>query len=376
MLRYLPLFLAAGLVSSLFAEDAKPEFKPYGFIKGDMYMAMDGVESWGQAQPTAVSRATGNENYEPTMAFTASHSRFGLKGQGSVKEIPIGGVLELDFFSAKSNTNFNANPRLRQAYAWVKPGMGFEVRIGQQWDLFSPLNPTTNNTNANLWYNGNYGFRRPQFQVRYGMELESIKPGIQFSIGEGAKEASGIGLDNLSLMPLIQGRLSAEIMEKATVGISGVYTTLGENDEITTYGVSGDVGYTLNKLLALKGEVAWGQNLNDVNIFTTAGNKFVYNKDGTPTDSEDKEILGFWFNALSKPLDYLHVAAGFAMEMNNTEIPNEEAVDENMTAYGDLIFPLGKHFSLAAEYQFVKTTHFDGNEYTANVIDLAGKISF
>ena len=39
------------------------------------------------------------------------------------------------------------------------------VLVGQTWDLISPLNPTSLNTNGNYWFGGNAGFRRPQFQV-------------------------------------------------------------------------------------------------------------------------------------------------------------------------------------------------------------------
>ncbi|MBD3322872.1 MAG: hypothetical protein GF350_17365 [Chitinivibrionales bacterium] len=364
---------------AVFADDAKPELKPYGFLKGDMYIATDGVSSWGQPQPTAVSRATGDTVNDQTMAFSAAHSRFGLKGNTDVGKINVGGVLELDFFSANSNTNFNANPRMRLAYAFCKPVQGLDIRIGQQWDLFSPLNPTTNNTNANLWYNGNYGFRRPQFQARYALNLEPVVPGIQLSIGEGAKEGSDIGRDNLSLTPMIQGRLYADIMEKITVGAGGAYTTHGKNDEIETYGISADLSLTLHKLFALKGEYGWGQNLNDVNIFNIAGNKFVTNDDDSIVNTTDKVISGFWFNATSQPLDFLTIVAGFAMESNLSDTIWEGTARENLTFYGDLIFPIGKYFSLTAEYQYVMTTvgFLDGDkEYAANVIDIAGKISF
>jgi len=73
--------------------------------------------------------------------------------------------LKIDFFSALG-FDTNVNPRLRLAYASLAVN-NFEFRFGQQWDLFSPLNPNTVNVNANLWYGGNLGFRRGQIQIGY-----------------------------------------------------------------------------------------------------------------------------------------------------------------------------------------------------------------
>ena len=51
-------------------------------------------------------------------------------------------------------------------YASVIHG-GFEARMGQMWDIFSPNNANTNNTNGNMWYAGNRGFRRAQLYLGY-----------------------------------------------------------------------------------------------------------------------------------------------------------------------------------------------------------------
>jgi hypothetical protein len=150
------LLLAGTLAAGSFAE--KPKFEPFGFVKGDAYYSVGGVKSWSQPSLTCASIATGSDTN--AVSFTAQHTRFGLKGSGQSGDITMGGLIELDFFVIAANAN--AKPRMRLAYAWCDPLKGLQIRAGQQWDLFSPLNPTTNNTNANLWYDGNYGFRRPQ----------------------------------------------------------------------------------------------------------------------------------------------------------------------------------------------------------------------
>ena len=48
-----------------------------------------------------------------------------------------------------------------------------------------------------------------------------------------------------------------------------------------------------------------------------------------------------------------------------------------MTLYGDLIFPIGEAFSLAAEYQLLMTKVASENDARmAHVIDIAGKVVF
>jgi hypothetical protein len=260
---------------------------------------------------------------------------------------------------------------MRQAYAWCKPVEGLDIRVGQQWDLFSPLNPTTNNTNANLWYNGNHGFRRPQFQLRYGLELGAVVPELQASIGEAAKEdgADGnwLGDDNLSELPMVQYRLGLGLPHDIALGFSGMYAAFGEDKEITSTGVAADLTLPLHDLFALKGELAWGRNLNNANLFTIGG-----------SGSEDNDVvtLGFWVNAVSKPLDFLHVVLGAAQE-HTIDGLRPGAGDVNLTLYGDLIFPIGKHFSLAAEYQWLRTKWAGQDEpYTAGIVDVAGKVVF
>ena len=62
--------------------------------------------------------------------------------------------------------------------------------------------------------------------------------------------------------------------------------------------------------------------------------------------------------------------------MNTTENLADGVLETNFTFYSDFIFPIGKYFSLSAEYQLLKTTPKGMDAYTANVIDVAGKVSF
>jgi hypothetical protein len=378
MRKCLGIALAAGIVTFSLAD--KPKLEPYGFVKGDMYYTIGGVSSWGQPALTAASQATGLDTN--AIGFTAQHTRFGLKGSGAAGDITMGGQIELDFFVIASN--FNAKPRMRLAYAWCKPLKGLEIRAGQQWDLFSPLNPTTNNTNANLWYDGNYGFRRPQLTLQYGFDLGVVKPIIQVSAGENTREddlaisqatdstrkvtvGTWLGADNLSGIPLTQGRLAAGFLKGMEAGVAVVYGAYGKSRDFMTLGISIDANLPIHNLFALKFEFGNGTNLNNANLFTIGG---------SGSDATSIKTTGYWIEATSKPLQYLNLVAGFGQEMVNTSVAAGKP-ESNMTFYGDLIFPIGEFFSLALEYQMLRTKIQDkADANLAQVVDVAGKVNF
>lgn len=388
MTRFLTLLCAAGIACGAIAEEtakqdakaaaptaeqtAAPEkkvklsLKPYGFLKGDMYYASgEGALSWNSQHITCASLAS--DTGGTGIAFTAQHSRFGLNGSIMVKNIEVGGKLELDFFVVAADAN--AKPRMRQAFAWVKPLQGLDIRIGQQWDLFSPLNPATNNTNANLWYTGNYGFRRPQFQLRYTAPIDVVKPGIQLSIGEATKEATGsktIGEDNLAGQPMYQGRVNVVLPLKIDIGVSGAYAPFGSDLRTAMWGISADANLPLHKFIALKGEFAYGSNLNNANIFTIGGSGGI-GKNAVNTN-------GVWLNVISKPVKFLNVIGGYGVE-NVRRVQNPDNPISNTTFFGDLVLILGEYFSFTVEGQRIITA-WGGDDATVNVLDVSGKVTF
>lgn len=364
----------ASLLSVSYAE--KPKFEPFGFVKGDMYYTIGQVKSWNTYSLTSASIATGVDSN--AIGLTAQHTRFGLKGSAKTGDITLGGLIELDFFVIAANAN--AKPRMRLAYAWCDPIKGLEIRAGQQWDLFSPLNPTTNNTNANLWYDGNYGFRRPQMTLQYTMDLGSVNPVVQVSAGEATREddlffdttgqgsiGSWIGADNKAGIPLAQGRFALKFLKTMEVGFAGVYGAYGADRAIKTTGISFDANLPIHQLFALKAEYAMGVNLNNANLFTVGG---------SGTSTSDIKNNGFWVEATTKPIGYFNAVLGFGDEMVSSALATGK-IESNMTGYADLIFPIGEAFSLSAEYQLL-VTKLKGidDANMAHVIDIAGKVVF
>ncbi|HNS18548.1 MAG TPA: hypothetical protein PKH94_03595 [Bacteroidales bacterium] len=376
-------------------QNKKLELKFYGFIKGDMVYAAQGVYSWGDPVNNYVSSpqfASGVD--EAALGFTAQHSRIGLRGSVGEK-IKVGGVAEIDFYGGPSDAN--TKPRLRLAYASVATG-GFELRVGQQWDLISPNNANTVNTNGNLWFGGNIGFRRAQFQASYTLKSEVFAPMLQLSVGEAAREATGLGKDNLSAQPMIQARLSGKILKKYTVGVAFAHAAFKEkkgtpvgdqflvDDFIfNTTGFGVDVNLPFHKYFSLTGEFNTGTNLNNANLFSAAGNYYWTLKNGEVVEYDRKSTTA-WFNATSEVTSWLNLVVGYGMDNNTSSSFKVGAVEKNTTWYADAIFPIKHGFSVTFEYQNIVTTMVKGvdsqgeiserSDNDANVISLSAKVNF
>ncbi|MEW6195872.1 MAG: hypothetical protein AB1521_12040 [Bacteroidota bacterium] len=344
------------------------ELKPYGFVKGDAVYSSKGVLSFGNPNLSSPQIANGVD--ESAVGFSAKHTRFGLKGFTGA-DIKVGGVIELDFFST-NGFDPNVNPRIRLAYASVTWD-NLELRFGQQWDIYSPLNATTNNTNGNLWFAGNLGFRRGSIQLHYKIPAEGFQPMIQLALSEAVRETgTGIGDDNKSMMPMIQGRFSAKFLENKTVGIYFVYSSFTPKPDTSSFDYTSSgfgIDFTLpfHKYFEVHGELNMGTNLNNSDLFTIAGK-------GKKDD--DRKNLSFWTNITSKISDEFNFVLGVGLDKNQTDNLSNGAIEQNMMIYGDLIFPITKEFSIALELGNITTSVKGSDDRTAVIGILSGKVNF
>lgn len=345
------------------------DLKPYGFIKGDMVYATKGVYSWGDPANNYLSAphfASGVEH--AASGFTVQHTRFGLKGSAGDK-IKISGVLELDFYNGAFDSN--AKPRMRLAYMSMVTGQ-FEFRFGQQWDIFSPINATTTNTSGNLWYAGNKGGRRTQIQGWFRSGKNNISPILQLSIGEAAKETSGLGEDNLSNLPMLQGRLSAQLLDRHTLGVFAAYAKFSPNpnDSNEDYFMKGfgvDIFIKFNSKLILKGEFNTGTNLRNANLFSAVG---------SGSKNNERKSTGLWFNILAYPSGLINLVAGFGMDKSQSDVISDREIKQNTSYYGDFIFPIVHGFSLTLELQNISTQVQNGETNSAFILNFSGRVDF
>ena len=177
-------------------EPPKPEqplFKAYGIIKPEFIVA-NGVETFGKTTmvaPTAAAHPISDPNHDRwAMSFQLQQTRVGLKvGEG----LDVQGRLEIDFVDpafSQSSPIQGTRPRLRLAYLTYKPGAAHTIMFGQNWDIFSPLNPLTMNLVGASFQAGNSAFLRPQLAYTYGK-------------GEGIELSAAIGLRGQNTGPAL-----------------------------------------------------------------------------------------------------------------------------------------------------------------------------
>jgi len=363
------IILSLGVIGVIEAGAMGFEFKPYGYIKGELTYTSQGVLSSGKPGLTAPQEADTLKGH--AFGVSCQSTRFGTKGWITTDNgMEIGGKVEADFYSG---TGFDASskPRMRLAYGWVATHLA-EIRVGQQWDLFSPNNPTMSTGATGLWYAGNLGVRRGQFQVNVFVPENVTAPIVSVALCEGSKETDGLGADNFSSFPMVQARASIELQKKYQVGISMVHANYDPdpakaNDEYTTLGYGVDYDLRFHKLFSLRGEVNTGKNLSNGNFSTIAGN----GKHG-----DTRESFGFWANAVSKPFTHFNISVGGGTDRNTSDKVASGAVKSNLIAYSELIFPLMNGASIETEVGRIQTVYEKHATQTATFTNLAMKVEF
>lgn len=248
LLSGLPVFADVTLVDS-----EKSKLQLYGFFKLDAAFQDGGVN--GLTFPRYAVAGDGN------LYLSATHSRFGFKYAGTplANGMSVAAVLEFDFFDTTTPTQMK--PRFRQGY-FTLGRKGHSLLLGQAWDLFSPLGPTTLMINGYLWQTGNLGFRHAQ--VRYSYAAPRFE--VAFSLSDPATKGGWS-----TQVPVLQSRLGLKLGAggKYQLGLSGIYGredvpyagTAFTGDTVDMAGAALDWNLPLCKHLTLKGEYASGANL-------------------------------------------------------------------------------------------------------------------
>jgi len=255
--------------------------------------------------------------------------------------------------------------RVRHAYLGMK-GESHQLLFGQYWDLFSPLGPTTLNTNGYMWQTGNLGFRRAQFRFTY--LYDPIELGVSIS-DPTDMEKTYKGL------PVFMGRIGANLGEKKNykvgvsfVGAQGTYSYADEvvafeNDE-TTWGVSFDWMLPLVEGLSFKGEAATGENLN---IFLSRAGVYT---DVAGMSFEPVGTTAIWAQLVYK-FDEATVWGGYATEMLESSEIGSGSLEDTAAIFVGMLYSLGAKTSLGAEYTFFDSTYKDTDNGDTNQFQLS-----
>ena len=258
----------------------------YGWIKGDATYQDDDMND-KVAPRFAVSDGDNGTN------LTAMHSRFGLKWGGPALDNgwKADAVFEFDLFDGGSQNQMKLRNRLA---AFTLSKDRHSVLVGQHWDIFSPLGPTTLMTNGYLWQTGNLGFRRAQARYTY--------KGDFFEYAGSINDPSMSGESAETDSPIFEGRVGFTLAN-VKLGVSGAFGQDDESlpsDDADIWGISGDVVWPINDSYALKGEIATGENMS---VFLSRS------KVNTVTADEEEAVSG-WAELTYTGSDYDWWAGG------------------------------------------------------------------
>ena len=246
----------------------------YGIVITRFVASTSAVESYGQPNAVAITAAgnpiLSNSPDNARYTFQAAQSRFGLwvNERGAVR-----GQLEFDFVDfAKASPTVASLPRLRIAKAEWAIGGGHSVALGQDWDLYAPVNPHGINMVGALFQAGNSGFMRQQLKYFYADDNFEVGAAVGFpAVNAGAKDSAF----EISTLPTLAAR-AAYKFGKSRVGVSAITTELPFNiatdNERRTRAVAMALYSDLNPLPTtnVRVELNYGQDGANIGLLTIA----------------------------------------------------------------------------------------------------------
>jgi type II secretory pathway pseudopilin PulG len=350
--------------------------KFYGFFREDAYYTtarMDSViipffvrnESNGEA-----------ENNDDAFAFDARLTRFGFDVDGGmICKTAITGKLEIDFANFIAGTvESRETPRMRLAYVNLKTDKWY-LRIGQDWDVLSPLFPAIN-AESLMWNAGNVGDRRPQVQYGWASGTDTkcgpifdikVAAGLTGAISNQDLDPTVAGVSNErdgfdSGLPHVQARIGTTfgswvcdqnviLGAWGAVGWNETDTQFNGEDEFTTWLVGIDFQVPLLKSLKLRGELWAGQALSDFRGGITQSINTV--------SGEEIESVGGWAEVVFDVTKTLTLAAGATADNPDDGDLVANNKDLNYSMYLASKYDFGGGFKLGFDVIFWETQYLD-----------------
>lgn len=241
----------------------------YGFVRVDAIS--DSRKTSGTQTPQWVlsESAAGSGNSQYALHPRLTRLGFNLSApSGAVKGWDVTGKIELDFQNGGSESR--ETPRARLLYVDVKRGPT-SWRVGQDWDLISPLYPSPNDDTM-MWNAGNLGDRRPQIRFTYAPEGQpanfAIALGLTGAIDAKDLDANGTRDGEESGAPHVQARVGfkGNRFQGGVWGMAGsekTATPVGGETRFQSRGFGIDASIDLGGGADLRGEWWGGKNLSD-----------------------------------------------------------------------------------------------------------------
>lgn len=243
-----------------------PVIRVYGLIKPTLIFAGRPVESYSQPNASAAT-AAGNPVIASPLAHESSYtlqvaqSRFGIwfaEGQ------PVRGQLEFDFIDfGKSSPTVQALPRLRIAKVEWSLSDSTVLMVGQDWDLWGPVNPYGINLVGGSFQSGNTGFMRQQAKLIWHNDSLEVAGALGLP---GINPAAKASVPEFSRLPSIAARAAVLLGKAGRIGVDALATEWRFNPRLATdrktfagaFGLFGDI--TPAERFNVRFEGYYGQN--------------------------------------------------------------------------------------------------------------------
>lgn len=300
------------------------------------------------------------------VSATVQNTRFGFMLDPydfNGKNFTVDARIEMDFYSTSNLSAGSVAPRLRRAYAGIGQKW-WHVLFGQEWDVFSPLNPATMNIGANMWLQGNQGYRRPQIQLTLNQSLNE-KSGFEEALSENLPSNSLASNDpgNTTGIPMTEGRVGYWYQlpaGKLWAYISGVYArhknAIPGGSYINNWGVAASLDVPAHRFLKFNGEFHYGYSLGALLSISSETMR-------QRTISGWGQIKSLWF-------DWLETNVGYGIDtLNNSQVATN-FVQRNQMGFLNVMFKPVKSFGIVPEYNYLRTTYKGSGASNANVFFL------
>lgn len=311
------LALVAGFATLVSSQaHAAIDVKLTGFIKAGAVGSDRSVQSYGQENyvaPTSARADVAGANTDGGLTVQTAQTRFGFVATADEN---TKGIFEFDFVDfTKSTSSLGQYPRVRIAKIEHKMSEHTTLQIGQDWDIFSPLNTFTYNYVGNTFQAGNSAFMRQQV--------------VFIHTGEGFEQKAALGMFGRNETAALSDVERSDVPTLAysaawgttpsRLGVSAIVSQFivrpgGERENTMMYGAN---FFTEQKwgTFDFRAEAYYGQNMANAGMLTLATR--------TAGMAEDLQEAGGWISGRLPLGEMTNIfgSVGYASIMNSEDVP-------------------------------------------------------
>jgi hypothetical protein len=264
------LSLVSLIVVLLWGLDSKAEV--YGRLKVNWMQADNILNSFSNPNMSAVTSAANSdvvtEKQGSRSTFQYVQSRIGGKFHYNKKVLAL---MEFDFIDfAQASPTTSAHPRVRRAFIRHQLTDHFSIQVGEDWDVFSPLNPNTFNYIGNYFHAGNIGFMRNQFIGRYSHDNDEYS----VALGQAGKSSSPADTELETKQRTSLAVSYRHNIDKSSVLMSLIYANRDFN-AVSKKVWGANLGYVFKgQFLSLESEIYMGEGLSKLAVLSLPSEMF------------------------------------------------------------------------------------------------------